>query len=105
MLAPSVSDSQAAFWVSDSDEAIAEAHDAAAWTAEFIEGSDAELASAETGESEPLLAIRDALAREPAEEIVVAYRTGETAAYREDELAPENLEREFGVPVRAFEVA
>lgn len=105
VLAPSVSDSKLAFWVSDSDEAIAEAEGAAAGTAEIIERSEAELASAETGESDPVLAIRDALAQQPAEEIVVAYRTRDDAAYREDQLAPANLEREFGVPVRAFEVA
>lgn len=104
VLAPSLNDSKLAFWVSDSDEAIAEAGEAATETAEEIERSDALLEAAQTGESDPLLAIRDALAEQPADEIVVAYRTGKTASYREDQLEPGNLEREFGLPVRAFHV-
>jgi hypothetical protein len=105
VLAPSVNDSRLAFWVSDPDEAIAEAQDAASATAAEIDRSDARLDGVQAGESDPLLAIRDALDDEPADEIVVAYRTGEDAAYREDRLEPASLEREFGLPVRAFEVS
>lgn len=103
VLAPSLNDSALAFWVSDADEAIGEAREAAATTTRAVDaaaGPEAEV-SAEVGESDPLLAIGDALRIFPADRIVTVRRTGPDAAHREDQLDRDAIEEAFGVPVRA----
>ena len=50
------------------------------------------------GESEPLLALQDALATFPADRVLVFVREGDAARYREDDIIGE-AERRFGVPV------
>jgi hypothetical protein len=103
VLAPSLNDSALAFWVSDADEAIAEARDAAAATGRAVDAasSDDTTVSAAVGESDPLLAIGDALRVFPADRIVTVRRDGPAASHLEEQLEPEALEGEFGVPVRA----
>jgi hypothetical protein len=97
VVSPAVNSSPLAFWVSDSDEAIADAESAAERTAEALRERGAE-ARATTGESEPLLALQDALATYPADRVLVFVREGDEARYREDDLVGE-AERRFGVPV------
>jgi hypothetical protein len=98
VVSPAVNESPVAFWVSDSDEAIIEAESTARQTAEALAAAGAEV-RAETGESDPLLALQDALATFPADRVVVFARgDDESQRYREDDLLGE-AERRFGVPV------
>jgi hypothetical protein len=98
VVSPAVNESAVAFWVSDSDEAIADAESAAERTAASLREAGAAQARATTGESEPLLALQDALATYPADRVVVFARDDDDARYREDDLAGE-AQRRFGVPV------
>ena len=90
-------DKKTRFWTSDSDEAIARAESTAAQTAEALAREGART-KAVPGESEPLLALQDALARYPADRVLVFARADESARYREDDVCGE-AERRFGVPV------
>ena len=51
-----------------------------------------------TGESEPLVALQDALATYPADRVLVFVRDEDGARYREDDVLGE-AQRRFGVPV------
>jgi hypothetical protein len=97
VVSPAVNESPVAFWVSDSDEAIAEAESVARATADALRDRAAR-ATATTGDSEPLVALQDALATFPADRILVFARDEENARYREDDTLSE-AERRFGVPV------
>src|SRR3954466_3071309 len=97
VVSPAVNESAVAFWMSDSDEAIAEAESTAQRTAAGLRERGAS-ARATTGESEPLLALQDALATFPADRVVVFVRDQDAARYREDDVIGE-AERRFGVPV------
>ena len=97
VVAPAVNSSPLAFWVSDSDEAIADAESAAQRTAQALAEGGART-RATTGESEPLLALQDALTTFPADRVVVFTRSEDSARYREDDVVGE-AERRFGVPV------
>jgi hypothetical protein len=97
VVSPAVNESAVAFWVSDSDEAIEDAESTAEQTAAALGASGAR-ARAKTGESEPLLALQDALATFPAERVLVFVRDEDAARYREDDVVGE-AERRFGVPV------
>jgi hypothetical protein len=97
VVSPAVNESPVAFWVSDSDEAIAEAESTAHATAAALSAEGART-RATAGESEPLLALQDALVTFQADRVVVFTRGDEAARYREDDVAGE-AERRFGVPV------
>jgi hypothetical protein len=97
VVSPALNSSPLAFWVSDSDEAIAEAEEAAEETVSALRG-DGVQASGKTGESEPLIALQDALATFPADRIVVFVRPDEEQDYREDDVLGE-AQRRFDVPV------
>jgi hypothetical protein len=97
VVSPAVNESPVAFWVSDADEAIAEAQSAAERTAAALREGGAQ-ARATTGESEPLLALQDALATYQADRVLVFVREDEGARYREDDVIAE-AQRRFGVPV------
>src|SRR3712207_1970459 len=94
VVSPALQQSGLRFWMSDSDDAIAGAEQAAQETAQALQG-EAASTRATTGESEPLLALQDALATFPADRIVV-FR-GDSDAYREEDLA--EAQSRFGVPV------
>jgi hypothetical protein len=98
VVSPAVNESAVAFWMSDSDEAIAEAESTAEQTAAALREAGAAHARATTGESEPLLALQDALATFDADRVVVFVRNEDAARYREDDVVGE-AERRFGVPV------
>ena len=83
-----VNQSPLAFWVSDSDEAIADAESAAsAWQQSLSEAGARTRAT--TGESEPLLALQDALATYQADQVLVFVR-------EEDEALPRGRRRRGG---------
>jgi hypothetical protein len=97
VVSPAVNESPIAFWVSDSDEAIREAESTAEQTAEALRAEGAR-ARATTGESDPLLALQDALTTFKADRVVVFARGDEEAQrYREDDVLGE-AQRRFGVP-------
>jgi hypothetical protein len=94
VVSPAMQQSGLRFWMSDSDDAIIAAEKAADESAEALR-PEAGHVRAQTGESDPLQAIEDALATFPADRIIV-FR-GEEDDYREEQLA-EARER-FDVPV------
>ena len=97
VVSPATNRSKVAFWVSDPDEAIAEAEAAEVETVERLEEGGVD-AVGDTGESEPAVAIQDALATFPADRIVVFSHPEGDRDYREDEgLA--DAEQRFGVPL------
>lgn len=102
VVSPAVNESPVAFWMSDSDEAIADASSTAERTAAELREGGAR-ARATTGESEPLLALQDALATFQADRVVVFVRGEDAARYREDDVVGE-AERRFGVPVTEITV-
>lgn len=97
VVSPAVNESAIAFWMSDSDEAIDDARSAARQTAEALSQAGART-RARTGESEPLLALQDALTTYRADRVLVFTRGDDAARYREDDVVGE-AERRFGVPV------
>jgi hypothetical protein len=97
VVSPATNTSPLAFWVSDSDEAIQEAETAQVDTVERLEEAGID-AAGDTGESEPAVAIQDALATFPADRILVFSHPEGDRDYREDDgLA--DAERRFGVPL------
>ena len=97
VISPATNQSKLAFWVSDPDEAIAEAEAAQEETVERLEEAGID-AAGDTGESEPALALQDALATFAADRIVIFSHPDGDLDYREDEgLA--DAEARFGVPV------
>jgi hypothetical protein len=101
VVAPAL-DSRIRFWTSDSDEAIARAEDVQQESVERLE-EEGVRATGEAGESDPLLALQDALATFPASEIVI-FRHGEEAQnWAEEDLVGQARER-FSVPVTEMEV-
>jgi hypothetical protein len=101
VVSPATNQSKLAFWVSDSDDAIAEAEVAQEETVERLEEEGVD-AAGDTGESEPAVAIQDALATFPADRIVVFSHPD--LDYREDEgLA--DAEQRFGVPVTHAQIS
>ena len=97
VVSPATTSSKVAFWVSDTDEGIAEAEAAQEETVERLEEEGID-AAGDTGESEPAVAIQDALATFPADRIVIFSHPEGDRDYREDEgLA--DAEARFGVPI------
>ena len=94
VVSPAVQQSGLRFWMSDTDDAIVKAERAADETAASL-SDEAGHVRAQSGESEPLLAIQDALATFPADRILV-FR-GDSGDYREEDLA--QAQERFGVPV------
>jgi hypothetical protein len=97
VVSPAVNESPVAFWMSDSDQAIADATSTAERTATDLREGGAR-ARATTGESEPLLALQDALATFQADRVIVFVRDEDAARYREEDVVGE-AERRFGVTV------
>jgi len=95
VVSPATNQSKLAFWVSDPDEAIAEAESAQEETVERLEEEGID-AAGDTGESEPALAIQDALATFAADRIVIFSHPD--LDYRED-AGLADAEARFGVPV------
>ena len=101
VVSPAGNRSKVAFWVSDSDDAIAEAEAAQEETVERLEEEGVD-AAGDTGESEPDVAIQDALATFPADRIVVFSHPD--LDYRENQGLTDAEDR-FGVPVTHAEIS
>jgi hypothetical protein len=97
VISPATNASKVAFWVSDPDEAIAEAGAAQEETVERLDEAGID-AAGDTGESEPAVAIQDALATFAADRIVIFSHPESDRDYREDD-GLEDAEARFGVPV------
>jgi len=97
VVSPATNQSKLAFWVSDPDEAIAEAEAAQVESVERLEEQGVD-AAGDTGESEPAVAIQDALATFAADRIVVFSHPERDLDYRED-AGLADAEARFGVPV------
>jgi hypothetical protein len=101
VVSPATNRSKVAFWVSDSDEAIEEAEVAQEETVERLEEQGVD-AAGDTGESEPAVAIEDALATFRADRIVVFSHPD--LDYRED-TGLQDAEQRFGVPVTHAQIS
>jgi hypothetical protein len=94
VVSPAMQSSGVRFWMSDADGAIDHAQAAQEDTVAALQDEGVR-ARGTTGESEPLLALQDALAQFPADRILV-FR-GDSDAYREEDLS--SASERFGVPV------
>ncbi len=97
VVSPATNESKLAFWVSDSDDAIAEAETAKEDTVERLEEEGID-AAGQVGESEPAQAIDDALATFDADRIVIFSHPEGDRDYREDEALAAGEQR-WNVPV------
>ena len=97
VLSPATNQSKVAFWVSDSDDAIAEAETAKEDTVERLEEEGID-AAGQVGESEPAQAIDDALATFDADRIVIFSHPEGDRDYREDEALAAGEQR-WNVPI------
>ena len=86
------------FWMGDVDKAIGRAEEVQEETVERMaeEGVDA---AGDTGESDPLLALQDALATFEADEIVLFTHSGSQRNWLEEGVV-DKAEKRFDVPVR-----
>jgi len=98
VVAPALN-TQARFWLSDPDPAIERAQEVAAESEERME-EDGVDAVGQTGESDPLLAIQDALATFPADEIVLVTHPEGDQNWLEDGVVSDARERFGDRPVR-----
>jgi hypothetical protein len=97
VLAPALPESPIKFWFSDVDAAIERAERVRAESVGELRRSGVP-AVGETGESDPMQAIEDALNTFPADRILLFTRGDDGQGYREDLDKTEITER-FGVPV------
>ena len=97
VVSPALNESALAFWVSDSDEAIADAESAAEKTARALDARAAHVTTT-VGESEPLRALEDAMATFAADRILVFVRPDDQQRYKEDDVVGQAGSR-YGVPV------
>jgi len=97
VVAPALHEHRLQFWLSDADDAIAQAEEVRRETVENL-GQAGVSASGDTGESDPLEAIEDALGSFSADRIVVFTRPEGQQRYRED-VDVDVITRRFGVPV------
>jgi hypothetical protein len=86
------------FWTSDSDDAIARAEQVAQESVERM-GEEGVSAVGDTGESDPLLAVQDALQTFEADEIVLFTHPAGQRNWAEEGVV-EEAERRFTQPVR-----
>jgi len=91
VVAPALN-SKLRFWVSDPDPAIHRAEDVAKESVERLE-EDGVQAHGETGESDPLQALQDALATFDAQDIVLVTHPGGELNWLEDGVVDEVRER------------
>ncbi len=97
VVAPALQENAVRFWLSDADEAIQRAEQVRRETVEKLD-EEGVAASGDTGESDPLDAIQDALATFPADRIVLFTHSGSERRYKED-VDPSEVEERFGLPV------
>ena len=103
IVAPALNDSKVRFWASDPDGSIARAEEVAEESADRME-QDGMDAAGDTGESDPMLALQDALTTFQADEIVLCTRPKGELNWLEDGVVDEARER-FDKPVRHIEIS
>jgi hypothetical protein len=97
IVAPALHASALQFWISDADEAISKAD--AVWRTSVANlGAAGVDAQGDTGESDPMMAVEDALANFDAGRIVVFTHPESEQRYRED-IDEAELEERLGRPV------
>jgi hypothetical protein len=97
VVAPALQANPLKFWFSDADEAITRADEVRRQSVERL-GQEGVAATGDTGESDPLQAIQDALQTFPADRIVLFTHPGDEQQYRED-VDDDELRERFGLPV------
>src|SRR5215207_8251769 len=97
VVAPALN-SRTRFWLSDSDDAVRRAEEVQQETVERMEEEGID-AAGDTGESDPLLALQDALQTFPADEIVLFTHPGGERNWAEEGVVDEAASR-FEGPVR-----
>jgi hypothetical protein len=97
LVAPALHDSPLKFWLSDADEAIARAERVRRESVRRLEAEGVD-ADSDTGESDPLDAIEDALRTFDADRIVLFSHPPGEQRYRED-IDPGYVAERFGLPV------
>jgi hypothetical protein len=97
VVAPALQKSALRFWLSDADQAIARAEEVSRTTVKSLD-EEGVPASGDTGESDPLNAIQDALASFAADRILLFTHSGSEQRYKED-VDPSEVEDRFGLPV------
>ncbi len=98
VVAPALAESPLKFWLSDADAAIERAEQVRAQTVSQL-NAEGVPARGDTGESDPVQAIADALQTFPAQRIVVfTHSGGDAQRYRED-INDDELRERFGLPV------
>jgi hypothetical protein len=102
VVAPALN-SKTRFFASDPDPAIRRAEEVAQESSERMEEAGID-AAADTGESDPLQALEDALVTFKADEIVLCTNVGGERNWLEDGIVDEAKER-FTLPVRHVEIA
>jgi hypothetical protein len=103
VVAPAVKQSRLQWLTNAEDDARAEAERTAEEVASATEG-EAEHVEAEAGDSDPLLAVEDALRTFDADEIVVVTRTGENASWLEEGAAETIAARFPQLPVKTIQL-
>ena len=103
VVAPAVEQSRLQWLTNAEDDARAEAKRTADEVASAAEG-EAERVEAEAGDSDPLLAVEDALRTFDADEIVVVTRTGENTSWLEEGAADAIAARFSQLPVKTIEL-
>ncbi len=103
VIAPALHENALRFWVSDADEAIGKARAVESETIDQL-GDAGISASADTGESDPLEAVEDALRTFEADRIVIFSHPRDEQLYRED-VDDSQLRERFGIPVDRAEVS
>jgi hypothetical protein len=102
VVAPALDHSKARFWTSDADGAIGRAQEVAEESAERMDEQGVD-AAGDTGESDPLLALQDALTTFEADEIVLCTHPAGDQTWLEEGLLDEARER-FDPPIRHIEI-
>jgi hypothetical protein len=102
VLSPATNQSKVAFWVSDPDDAIAEATTAQTDTVERLEEEGID-AAGQVGESDPGQAIDDALATFPADRLLIVSHPKGHRDYREEN-ALTDAESRWNIPVSRAEI-
>jgi hypothetical protein len=97
VVAPALQDSPIKFWLSDADDAIANARRVSAESLANLDEAGVP-AVADTGESDPIEAIEDALRTFAADRVVIFAHPEGDQRYRED-VDPAEVEQRFGLPV------
>ena len=103
LVAPALQENPLKFWVSDADEAIDRAQRVKSASVQELKADGID-ATGDTGESDPLQAIQDALATFPADRIALFTHQGDAQGYREG-VDPVLVRERFDVPVDRVDIS